>query len=58
MIVLLFTNVWEQTGVIMISRALGSTIGPPADRLYAVEPVGVEIIMPSALYVLSMRPFT
>ena len=26
------------------------TTGPPADRLYPVEPVGVEMMIPSALY--------
>ena len=28
--------------------AVGSTIGPPAERLYPVVPVGVEMITPSA----------
>ena len=32
-----------------VYKALGDTIGPPADRLYPVDPVGVEIIIPSAL---------
>ena len=49
MIDLLLTSVCEQTGVNRISLALGSTIGPPADRLYAVEPVGVDTMIPSAL---------
>ena len=31
-----------------ISDAVGSTIGPPAERLYAVDPVGVEMMIPSA----------
>ena len=36
-------------GVMIVMAALGDTIGPPADRLYPVDPVGVEIIIPSAL---------
>ena len=32
-----------------IMEDLGSMMGPPADILYAVEPVGVATIMPSAL---------
>ena len=31
-------------GVTRISSAFGLTIGPPAERLYPVEPVGVETI--------------
>lgn len=38
-----------QIGVRVISFALGSTSGPPADRLYPVDPVGVVTIIPSAL---------
>ena len=34
----------------IIILALGETTGPPADRLYPVEPVGVEMMIPSALY--------
>ena len=34
-------------GVIIILLASGSTIGPPADMEYAVEPVGVAITAPS-----------
>ena len=36
-------------GVSIIPFTLGFTIGPPADKEYAVEPVGVDIINPSAL---------
>ena len=36
-------------GVNIIPFTLGFTIGPPADKDYAVEPVGVDIINPSAL---------
>ena len=46
--ILLVFSAWGQMGVITIMDAVGSTIGPPADRLYAVEPVGVEMITPSA----------
>ena len=38
---------WAQIGLIMIAPAVGSTIGPPADMEYPVEPVGVERMMPS-----------
>ena len=41
-------SVCAQTGVIRMISATGSATGPPADRLYPVEPVGVEIITPSA----------
>ena len=36
-------------GVSRIREASGETIGPPAERLYPVDPVGVEMMMPSAL---------
>ena len=42
-------RLWAEVGVIIIESTLGVTIGPPAEREYAVEPVGVEIISPSAL---------
>ena len=41
-----------QIGVIIIDSILGDTIGPPADKEYAVEPVGVAIIKPSPEKVL------
>jgi len=34
-------------GVTMMFSAVGSTMGPPADMEYAVEPVGVDKITPS-----------
>ena len=36
---------WGEIGVTMIRFVLGETIGPPADRLYPVEPpiVGVNL---------------
>ena len=46
---------WEQMGVSTISCAPGATIGPPAERLYAVEPVGVAAMMPSAIYSLKNK---
>ena len=43
-ITLLVFSACEQIGVTTSSDAVGSTIGPPAERLYAVEPVGVETV--------------
>ena len=37
-------------GVRMIDSTAGCTIGPPADNEYAVDPVGVATINPSARY--------
>lgn len=36
----------------------GCTIDPPADKLYAVDPVGVEIMIPSPLTVVRGTSFT
>ena len=44
----LAVRVWGQIGTITKALSLGLIIGPPADKPYAVEPVGVVIIMPSA----------
>jgi hypothetical protein len=33
----------------IIIDAAGETIGPPQERLYPVEPVGVDTMIPSAL---------
>ena len=49
-IMLLVFSVCGAMGVMIVMAALGDTIGPPADRLYPVEPVGVEMMIPSALY--------
>lgn len=46
---LLVFSVCGAMGVMIVMAALGDTIGHPADRLYPVDPVGVEIIIPSAL---------
>ncbi len=42
-------NVCGAIGVIHRAAADGATIGPPAASEYAVEPVGVAMITPSAL---------
>ena len=36
------------TGVTTMARNVGARMGPPAERLYAVEPVGVAMMSPSA----------
>ena len=41
-------NECGQIGTIINAFNLGTKIGPPAEMLYAVEPVGVETIKPSA----------
>ena len=40
-------NAWGAIGDMAHTGAEGCIIGPPADRLYAIEPVGVDIIRPS-----------
>lgn len=40
-------NVCGNMGTRVIASREGVRIGPPAEREYAVEPVGVEIISPS-----------
>lgn len=40
-------NVCGNMGTVVIASREGVRIGPPAEREYAVEPVGVEIISPS-----------
>ena len=49
---------WADIGVITNQSTLGVTIGPPADKEYAVDPVGVAIIKPSELYSQSLCPST
>lgn len=41
-------RLWGHTGVSSIAGTLGCTMLPPAATLYAVLPVGVASIMPSA----------
>ena len=43
-------------GVRMTASVPGASSGPPAESEYAVEPVGVAKISPSAQYVLSGAP--
>ena len=43
------TSVCGQIGVATMQSTVGTTIGPPAESEYAVEPVGVERMIPSAL---------
>ena len=47
--ILLFITVCGAIGVNVNISAVGSAIGPPHDRLYAVEPVGVQTKIPSAV---------
>ena len=46
---------WGDTGVSSRHRWRGDTIGPRAENEYAVEPVGVATITPSAAYVVNER---
>ena len=41
-------SAWGATGTSDIAAMRGSRIGPPAESAYAVEPVGVDTMMPSA----------
>src|SRR4051812_20503944 len=41
-------SMWADTGVRMSARCRGDTIGPRTENAYAVEPVGVATISPSA----------
>jgi hypothetical protein len=41
-------SMWGETGVSNMARCFGDTTGPRADNEYAVEPVGVATISPSA----------
>jgi hypothetical protein len=41
-------SMWGDTGVSSNARRVGSTIGPRAEKAYAVEPVGVATMSPSA----------
>src|ERR1041384_6243620 len=51
-------SVWGQIAVTTIASTVGTTIGPPADIEYAVEPVGVLTMMPSAEYCATSSPST
>ena len=54
----LATSEWGHIGVTQKHESFGSTIGPPAESEYAVEPVGVAITIPSARYSLTSRPLS
>jgi len=41
-------KVWGQIGVRMMTGMPGWTMGPPAEREWAVDPVEVEMMSPSA----------
>ena len=43
-----FESPWEQIGVTTKASTEGSRIGPPAESEYAVEPLGVATMTPSA----------
>ena len=45
----LFVKVCGAIGVTSSASTLGCTMGPPAARLYAVEPVGLAMTNPSRL---------
>src|SRR5437763_16890376 len=53
-----FVRTCGQIGVITRTPDSGSRIGPPAESEYAVEPVGVATIKPSALNSVSASPLT
>ncbi|OPZ61184.1 MAG: hypothetical protein BWY85_02461 [Firmicutes bacterium ADurb.Bin506] len=42
-------SVWGQMGVTSSTSMLGLTSGPPAESEYAVEPVGLHTMAPSAV---------
>lgn len=47
-----------QIGVTTRVSTDGCTIGPPADKEYAVDPVGVDMIKPSAIASVRYWPST
>ncbi len=49
-------NMCGDTGVSNNARCFGDTTGPRADSEYAVEPVGVAMINPSAAYEVNAAP--
>src|SRR5467141_1427250 len=51
-------RVCGQIAVTTIASTVGTTIGPPADIEYAVEPVGVLTMMPYAEYWATSSPST
>src|SRR5438094_10283851 len=53
-----FVSTCGQIGVMTKTPDSGDRIGPPAESEYAVEPVGVAVINPSALNSVSTSPVT
>ena len=51
-------SAWALIGTISSASTPGQTIGPPALKLYAVDPVGVAHTTPSQPNLLSGRPST
>src|SRR2546427_4535315 len=51
-------RVCGQMAATTMASTLGTTIGPPADSAYAVEPVGVATTIPSAEYCPTSSPST
>src|SRR5438093_2795180 len=51
-------RVWGQMAVTTIASTVGTTMGPPADIEYAVDPVGVLTMIPSAEYCATSSPST
>src|SRR6266550_865902 len=51
-------SVCGQMAVTTMASTVGTTIGPPADIEYAVEPVGVLTMIPSAEYCATSSPST
>src|SRR6267378_5987886 len=51
-------RVCGQMAVTTIASTVGTTIGPPADIEYAVDPVGVLTMIPSAEYCATSSPST
>jgi hypothetical protein len=50
-------RLWGASGVRQIQSVLGCTRLPPADMLYAVDPVGVEMMMPSPIMLVILQSF-
>ena len=44
----LLLSVWGEIGTSVIASSVACSNGPPDESAYAVEPVGVEMTMPSA----------
>src|SRR4029077_3521779 len=51
-------SVCGQMAVTTMASTVGTTIGPPADMEYAVDPVGVLTMIPSAEYCATSSPST